>query len=79
MGRLRDALPLAKKAHDMEPDNLDIGLLYINCLLDLARADDVIKVADKLLLKMKIIDNLCLQKHQHLELVFARRVIRTYR
>ena len=51
MGRLRDALPLAKKAHDMEPDNLDIGLLYINCLLDLARADDVIKVADKLLLK----------------------------
>ena len=26
MGRLRDALPLAKKAHDMEPDNLDIGL-----------------------------------------------------
>ena len=35
----------------MEPDSLDIGLLYINCLLDLAKADDVIKVADKLLLK----------------------------
>ena len=51
MGRLREALPLAEKAHDMEPDNLDIGLLYINCLLDLAKADDVIRVADKLLIK----------------------------
>ena len=51
MGRLRDALPLAEKAHKMEPDNLEIGLLYINCLLDLARADDVIAVADKLLEK----------------------------
>lgn len=51
MGRLRDALPLAEKAHKMEPDNLEIGLLYINCLLDLARADDVIVVADKLLEK----------------------------
>ena len=30
---------------------LTLVLLYINCLLDLARADDVIKVADKLLLK----------------------------
>ena len=51
MGRLRDALPLAKKAHEMEPENLEIGLLYINCLLDLAMADDVIKTADKLLEK----------------------------
>ena len=51
MGRLREALPLAEKAHNMEPDNLDIGLLYINCLLDLAKADDVIRVADKLLIK----------------------------
>ena len=50
MGRLREALPLAEKAHNMEPDNLDIGLLYINCLLDLAKADDVIRVADKLLM-----------------------------
>ena len=49
MGRLRDALPLAEKAHKMEPENLEIGLLFINCLLDLARADDVIKTADKLL------------------------------
>ena len=37
----------------MESDNLEIGLLYINCLLDLARADDVIAVADKLLEKRK--------------------------
>ncbi|OUV99916.1 MAG: hypothetical protein CBD16_07210 [Betaproteobacteria bacterium TMED156] len=53
MGRLRDALPLAEKAHNMEPDSLEIGLLYINCLLDLAKADDVIRVADKLLIKNK--------------------------
>ena len=51
MGRLRDALPLAEKAHKMEPENLEIGLLFINCLLDLARADDVIKTADKILEK----------------------------
>ena len=51
MGRLRDALPLAKKLTIWRRDSLDIGLLYINCLLDLAKADDVIKVADKLLLK----------------------------
>ena len=51
MGRLREALPLAEKAHNMEPENLDIGLLYINCLLDLAKADDVIRVADKLLIE----------------------------
>ena len=57
MGRLRDALPLAEKAHKMEPENLEIGLLFINCLLDLARADDVIAVADKLLKKTKTIGN----------------------
>ncbi|MFL2656727.1 MAG: tetratricopeptide repeat protein [Burkholderiaceae bacterium] len=45
------ALPLAKKAHEMEPESLEIALLYINCLLDLAKSDDVIKVADKLLEK----------------------------
>ncbi len=53
MGRLRDALPLAEKAHKMEPESLEIALLYINCLLDLAKADDVIRVADKLLVTNK--------------------------
>ena len=53
MGRLRDALPYGEKAHNMEPDNLEIGLLYINCLLDLAKSEDVIRVADKLLIKNK--------------------------
>ena len=48
MGRLRDALPLAEKAHKMEPENLEIGL-FTQLFLDLARADDVIAVADKLL------------------------------
>tara|TARA_E500000178_G_scaffold356701_1_gene437535 strand:+ start:150574 stop:152268 length:1695 start_codon:yes stop_codon:yes gene_type:complete len=51
MGRLRDALPLAEKAHKMDSENLEIGLLYINCLLDLAKSDDVIRTADKLLEK----------------------------
>ena len=79
MGRLRDALPLAKKAHEMEPDNLDIGLLYINCLLDLARAEDVIKVADKLLLKNENHRQLMLAKASALQSWFSsRRVIRTY-
>ena len=53
MGRLRDALPLAEKAHNMEPESLEIALLYINCLLDLAKSDDVIRVANKLLEKNK--------------------------
>ena len=51
MGRIARRSSISKKSTQMEPDNLEIGLLYINCLLDLARADDVIKVADKLLLK----------------------------
>ena len=53
MGRLRDALHLAEKAHNMEPESLEIALLYINCLLDLAKSDDVIRVANKLLEKNK--------------------------
>ena len=53
MGRLRDALPLAEKAYKMDPENLEVGLLFINCLLDLARADDVIETANKLLEKNK--------------------------
>ena len=73
MGRLRDALPLAQKAHDMEPDSLDIGLLYINCLLDLARADDVIKVADKLLLKNENHRQLMLAKASALRAGFAQK------
>ena len=77
MGRLETPFHLAKKAHDMEPENLDIGLLYINCLLDLARADDVIKVADKLLLKNENHRQLMLAKASALRCRFSsRRVIR---
>ena len=52
---------------------LDIGLLYINCLLDLARADDVIKVADKLLLKNENHRQLMLAKASAFELDFVQK------
>ena len=80
MGRLRDALPLAEKAHKMEPENLEIGLLFINCLLDLARADDVIAVADKLLKKNENHRQFMLAKASALKSgLQTRRVNKTYR
>ena len=70
MGRLRDALPLAEKAYKMDPENLEVGLLFINCLLDLARADDVIKTANKLLEKNKNHRQLMLAKASALRAAF---------
>ena len=53
----------------MDPENLEVGLLFINCLLDLAR-DDVIKTANKLLEKNKNHRQLMLAKASALRAAF---------
>lgn len=48
-GRHADALPYAKKAHELAPEDVDAGIMYANCLLDLARSDEVLPLAEHFL------------------------------
>ncbi len=50
-GLLRDALPFAKTAHEMQPDHAPTGMNYVNCLLDQARSKELIAVCDHFLQK----------------------------
>ena len=48
-GRMREALPFAKIAYDAEKRDLKAAQLYLNCLLDLGKAETVLKETDKIL------------------------------
>ncbi len=48
-GRHSDALPLAKEAFERAPEDLELGILYTNCLLDLAKASEVLEVCEHFL------------------------------
>ncbi len=48
-GRHADALPHARKAHELDPTDFETGSMYTNCLLDLARSADVLEVCEHFL------------------------------
>jgi len=43
------ALPYARKAHEIDPKDFETGTLYTNCLLDLAKAKEVLEVCEHFL------------------------------
>jgi len=48
-GHHSEALPHARKAHNLDPQDIETGMMYTNCLLDLAKSDEVLKVCDHFL------------------------------
>ena len=48
-GRMREALPFAKVAYDADKKDLEAAQLYLNCLLDLGRAETVLEETEKIL------------------------------
>ena len=48
-GRMREALPFAKVAYDADKQDLKAAQLYLNCLLDLGRAETVLEETEKIL------------------------------
>lgn len=50
-GRMREALPFAKTAFRADENDIKAAQLFLNCLLDLGRADEVLTETDKILKK----------------------------
>ena len=48
-GRMQEALPFAEKAYKKDIKDLKAAQLYLNCLLDLGKADEVLKESEKIL------------------------------
>lgn len=51
MSRLREALPYAQKAHEIDPDHIQTGAYYVNCLLDQVKGPELMRVCDHFLKK----------------------------
>ena len=48
-GRMREALPFVQISYNADKKDLKAAQLYLNCLLDLGQAEQVLKETEKIL------------------------------
>jgi tetratricopeptide (TPR) repeat protein len=51
LNKFREALPFARKAFELNPDHIQTGVYYSNCLLDQVCGDELMRVCDHFLEK----------------------------